>query len=268
MRVLLAGIGLMGVLTAAGQSVPALRQAAHQGDGAAALALAEAYTYGSLGLAPSPDSAARYLRAAALAGHPDGQYLWGTGLLAGKYPAPDRRTGVDWLIRAAAQRQLQAHEVLVRWFGEPNQGTFGPTKPDSAYQPTRALFYATQGAALGSSECAYYAALAYHSAHGTPTSDSLALGYLTQAANAGHRAALNTLATWYLTGATQAGTQPQRARTLFLKLHALSVNDLENRTYARVGLHGTEQLLRRQVNTLYQGLGWPPQSGVRLPIRP
>jgi TPR repeat protein len=249
------------------QTPAALKAAAAAGNADAAFELSSRYRFGADGLPANPDSARHYLRTAALAGHPDAQYLWGLQLLTGEAPSSNRLIGLDWLEKAADQNQTLALGVLMRWYGQDSVAVSGTQKPAGSYQPARALAYARRAATVGDAHGACFAGLALFEGRGAPQSDSLAVIYMTQAAHLNHVPALQTLTDWYLTGATRYGLQPVLARKYALQMLQLAGPDIETRTHAKVGLHRVEQTLRLIHNSIYQAWGYAPGTGPLVPIR-
>jgi TPR repeat protein len=196
------------------------------------------------------DSAYKYLRRGAEAGHAECQFLYGTGLLKGVGIRRDTRAGLAWLEKAATAGHVLALRYLaLEYFRETEA-----FETDHVRKPRRAFECALRAARADDEIGIFLLARAYREGRAYNGdrafgSDSLAVFWMTRAAQH-HRypPAQLALGDWFYRGETQYGGDPDRAAHFYQAAAKNPRSDPDQQAEAEIGAHYAIQLKRLVVN--------------------
>ena len=244
-------------------TLDSLRASALRGaDGVAALALAEAYRFGRLGLTASADSERVWVARAARLGQPEALYLQGVALLRGQGVKRNMPAGLALLDSAARRGDTRAARLLVELYADTTHRTF-----DAELRPPldwrRAAHYAALGATTtptqrGDAALAYHLGWSYLTGRGLKQNDSLAIAWLDSAARRGQVRAQLALGDLFLQGSARTAPDLARAAAYYRQAATHPTAEIEATTAGRVGLHHVEQLPRAAFNhSLRLNPFWP-----------
>ncbi len=217
------------------------------GDGVAALALAEAYRYGRLGLSVSADSERVWVARAARLGQPEALYLQGVALLRGQGVKRNLGSSLALLDSAARRGYLRAARLLVELYADTTHRTFdAEARPPLDWR--RAAHYALIGAERGDAALAYHLGWSHRYGRGVAESDSAAIAWLDTAARRGEVRAQLLLGDLFLQGTPRRLPELERAAYFYQMVAKHPYAEIEFTTAGRVGLHHVEQLPRGAFN--------------------
>lgn len=229
-------------------TLDSLRASALRGaDGVAALALAEAYRFGRLGLSVSADSERVWVARAARLGQPEARYLQGVALLRGQGVRRNLSAGLALLDSAARRGYLRATRLLVELYSDTTHRTFD-AEARPALDWRRAAHYALMGAERGDASLAYHLGWSHRYGRGVAENDSAAIAWLDTAARRGEVRAQLLLGDLYLQGTPRRLPQLERAAQFYQMAAKHPYAEIEFTTTGRVGLHHVEQLPRGAFN--------------------
>ncbi len=247
-----------GVARAQHYVLDSLRAAALRGtDGVAALALAEAYRYGRLGLAVNADSERVWVARAAGMGQPEALYLQGVAHVRGQGARRNLLLGLGLLDSAARRGYTRANRLLVELYSDTTPRVFDPEhRPPLDWR--RAAYYARMGAERGDAALAYHLGWSYRYGRGLTSNDSAAIHWLDTAARHGEVRAQLQLGDLFLQGTARTPTDLDRAAHYYRMAATHPYAEIEFTTAGRVGLHHVEQLPRAAFNhSLRLNPFWP-----------
>ncbi|MEM6270059.1 MAG: tetratricopeptide repeat protein [Bacteroidota bacterium] len=231
-----------------------LRLAAALGHAEAILELSEAFRFG-MGVEKSDDSADHYLNQVAELGDPDGQFLVGTRYLQDAFSARNYPRGLNLLKKAAEQGHTQANWRLCEVFAERGTGT----QSDNYYSLIKAYSFAEKAAEDDLPEALLYCARARLQGQGTPRNDSLAIRYVTRAADSlVYLPAYLQLGELYWDATMTGEKDPLQAMRCFRLVKEHRRANAEQRGTAELGIHQIDQYVKHLQNTMLQAGGWVP----------
>ncbi|HHG85916.1 MAG TPA: sel1 repeat family protein [Bacteroidetes bacterium] len=240
-----------------------LQFAANADDTEALLDLSEAYRFGH-GVSKSDDLANHYLNVVAEKGEPDAQFLVGTIFVQSAFDAKKYSKGLKLLRQAAEKGHPQANFQLCGIFSERNTGT----ESDKYYSLVKAYAYSYAASQLGVPKALYYCAEARLKGRGTTQNDSLALVFMTQAADSfNYLPARNRMGNLYWDGTVTGQQEALLALQYYQSVKQSRISNVDQRAKAELGIHEVDQFLKQVQNYMLRAGGWIPVTAFDYRIR-